>query len=76
MIRSILKGQRGGVAILTSLGFLAFSVPLVSGSLGLAGTTSIDSRVKTDVMHREYCGLGLQEYINYLLMDTTRWVHP
>lgn len=25
-------------------------------------------------MHREYCGLALQEYINYLIMDTSRWV--
>lgn len=74
MIRSNLKGQRGGVAILTSLGFLVFSVPLITGSLGLAQTTNIDARVKTDVMHRDYCGLALKEYIKYLLMDTSRWV--
>ena len=73
MIRSILKGQRGGVAIITSLGFLLFSIPLLSGSLGLAQTTSIDSRVKTDTMHQKYCGLAVKEYIDYLLADTTRW---
>ena len=59
--------------MLTSIGFMAFSIPLISGSLGLSDTVSIDARVKTDIMHQEYCGLGLQEYINYLLMDTTRW---
>ena len=56
-----------------SLGFLVFSVPLISGSLGLTQTTSIDARVKTDVMHRDYCGLAVKEYITYLLADTTRW---
>ena len=48
MIRSILNGQRGGVATLISIGFLAFSIPLISGSLGLAEATSIDARVKTE----------------------------
>ena len=73
MIRSILKGQRGGVAILTAMGFVFLSVPLISGSLGLSQTSNIDARVKADIMHRDYCGLGLQEYFNYLLMDTSRW---
>ena len=73
MIRKILNGQRGGVAILTSMGFLLFSVPLISGSLDLAQSASIAARVSTDSMHRDYCGVALQEYISYLVMDTTRW---
>ena len=66
MIRSILKGQRGGLAILTALGFLLFSVPLITASLNLAQTTSIDARVKTGIMDRHYCGLAVQEYLGYL----------
>lgn len=68
-----MKGQRGGTAILIALGFLLFSIPLISGSLGLVQTISIDARVKTDLMHRDYCALAVHEYINYLLADTSRW---
>ena len=76
MFRSIaskLKGQKGGAAILTSMGFLLFSIPMISGSLGLADSSIIDSRVSNDAMHRDYCTLAVQEYIGYLLTDTTRW---
>lgn len=66
-------GQRGGIAILTALGFLLFSIPLITASLGLAQTTSIDARVKTDITQRHYCGLAVQEYFSYLLTDGTRW---
>ena len=67
------KGQRGGVAILTAIGFLVFSVPLITGSLGLTQATSIDARVKNDVMHQDYCGMAVHEYIEYLSEDTERW---
>ncbi|MCH7736080.1 MAG: DUF11 domain-containing protein [Chloroflexi bacterium] len=67
------RDQRGGIAILTALGFLLFSVPLITGSLNLAQNTSIDARVKTDITHRQYCGLAVQEYLNYLILDETRW---
>ena len=84
MIRSILDNflsrfrpvggdQRGGIAILTALGFLLFSVPLITGSLNLAQNTSIDARVKTDITHRHYCGLGVEEYLDYLVADEKRW---
>ena len=73
MIRSILKGQRGGLAILTALGFLLFSVPLITASLNLAQNTSIDARVKTGIVERHYCGLAVQEYVDYLLLDSGRW---
>lgn len=67
--------QRGGIAILTALGFLLFSVPLITASLNLAQATSIDARVKTDITHRQYCGLGTQAYLDYLLSDNTRWAN-
>ena len=78
MIRSILKrvdlgNQRGGIAILTALGFLLFSIPLITSSLNLAQNTAIDSRVKTGIAHRQYCGLAVQEYLTYLLSDGSRW---
>ena len=73
MIRSILKGQKGGVSIAIATGFLAISVPLISGSLDLAQTTSIDARTKTGTLHRQYCALAVKEYVNYLLMHVGRW---
>ena len=73
MIPSVLKGQRGGLAILTALGFLLFSIPLITASLDLAQVTSIDARVKTDIMQEQYCGLAAEEYLDYLVMDNTRW---
>jgi len=78
LIRSILgrlngSKEKGGIAILTALGFLLFSIPLITGSLKLAQNTSIDARVKTDIVHRHYCGLAVQEYLSYLLLDNTRW---
>ena len=80
MIRSIFhkigaRDQRGGIAILTALGFLLFSIPLITSSLNLAQNTAIDSRVKTVITHRQYCGLAVQEYLDYLLLDNTRWAN-
>lgn len=77
MIRSILeranlRGQQGGIAILTALGFLLFSIPLITSSLNLAQNTAIDSRVKTEITQRHYCGLAVQQYLDYLLSDNTR----
>ena len=67
------NGQRGGIAILTALGFLLFSVPLITASLNLAQNTAIDARVKTNITNRQYCGLAVQEYLNYLVQDESRW---
>jgi uncharacterized repeat protein (TIGR01451 family) len=65
--------QRGGIAILTALGFLLFSIPLITASLDLAQNSAIDARVKTDITHRQYCGLAVQEYLDYLVADPSRW---
>ncbi|MCI0801894.1 MAG: DUF11 domain-containing protein [Chloroflexi bacterium] len=69
----VVRDQRGGIAILTALGFLLFSVPLITASLNLAQNTAIDARVKTIIMQRQYCGLAVNEYLTYLLADTARW---
>ena len=67
--------QRGGIAILTALGFLLFSIPLITSSLNLAQNTAIDSRVKTEIVHEQYCGLAVREYFDYLVTDSTRWAN-
>lgn len=72
-IMSRLRGQRGGVAILIALGFLVFSIPLITGSLGLAQAISIDARVKTGVLVDDYCSLAVKEFISYLIADVPRW---
>ncbi|MCI0864480.1 MAG: hypothetical protein J4N69_09615, partial [Chloroflexi bacterium] len=39
----------------------------------LAQNTAIDARVKTNIVHRQYCGLAVREYLTYLLSDEARW---
>ncbi len=73
MIRSILNAQRGGVAILTAIGFLVFAIPLITGALSMAQVTSIDARVKTDITYKDYCNLAVIDLIEYLSKDTTRF---
>ena len=73
MTRSILEGQRGGVAILIALSFLLFSIPLITASLDLAQVSNIDARVKNQIVERQYCGLAVEEFLSYLLLDGTRW---
>ena len=70
-----IRDQRGGVAILMGLSFLMLSVPLITGSLGLAQNVSIDARVKSDIAKRQYCALAVEEYLDYLLTDNTRWTN-
>lgn len=48
-------------------------MPLITGALDLAQNTSIDARVKIDITHRQYCGLAVGEYIDYLVLNNTRW---
>jgi len=72
-LRQCLRSQRGGIALLMVIGFMALGVPLVTSALGLAATTSIDSRSKKQILRRQYCALGTGEYVNYLLNSTARW---
>ena len=61
MMRRLLRQERGGVAILMALAFMLFSVPVVSSALGLANVLTIDSTVKTDILRRQYCSLGVHK---------------
>ena len=58
---------------MVATGFMAFSIPLISSSLGLAQTVNIDAQVKNEAMHDDYCAIAVQEYISYLVSDTGRW---
>ena len=62
------------MAILIALGFLVFSVPLITGSLGLAQTINIDARVKAEITQKDYCGLAVKEFISYQISpNAARW---
>ena len=73
-MRCPLISERGGVAILLVLAFMAFGVPIITAALKLSSTIAIDSRVKTNILKRQYCDLGVREYIRYLALDPERWL--
>ena len=54
-----------GVAMIMAIAFMALSVPLVTGALTFAGALSSDSVVKTDILKRQYAGLGIRDYVRY-----------
>ena len=69
-----LPGQeRGGIAILMVLSFMMLGTPVISSALNLADTFSRDSKVKTKILKRHYCGLAGAEYVRYLTLDPARW---
>ena len=70
-----LKSQRGGIALLVVLGFMALSVPLVSSALGLAATASIDSRSKKQILRRQYCALGAGEWVKKYFLSRVATVY-
>jgi len=71
--KRILSEERGGIAILMVLSFMVFGVPVISSALNLADAFSRDSKVKTGILERQYCGLGAAEYVRYLTVDPVRW---
>ncbi|PKB78234.1 MAG: hypothetical protein BZY88_19595 [SAR202 cluster bacterium Io17-Chloro-G9] len=73
-MRSRLAGEKGGVAILLVLAFIAFGVPIITAALGLSSTLSIDSRVKSQILDRQYCGVGQDEFVRYLALDGGRFL--
>ena len=75
-MKRLLRSQRGGVALIMVLAFMALGTPVITSTLNLADSLSIDSRVKTDVLKRQYCALGVREYLVNLLKDQSpggRW---
>lgn len=72
-MRNKLRGESGSVAMLLVIAFMALSIPLITTGLGLSTVLSVDSKVKTQILNRQYCALGAMEYIRYVGRDPTRW---
>ena len=72
-MRNLLHRQEGAMAMILVIGFMALAIPVITASLALSGTLSHDSRVKTDILKRQYAALGVGEYVSYLAADPTRW---
>jgi len=72
-MKRLCRGQSGGVAMLLVVGFMLFGVAVVTSNLRLSTVLSTDSQVKNDILNRQYCALGVIEYVRYLTLDTQRW---
>lgn len=66
-LRNKLWRRQEGVAMLMVLGFMAISIPVVTGFLALTGTLSKDSRVKTDILTSQYTSQGCTQHAAYRL---------
>ncbi|MCI0794178.1 MAG: DUF11 domain-containing protein [Chloroflexi bacterium] len=72
-MKSIARSEKGATAMLMVMAFMALAVPLVTSMLGLSSVLSIDSRIKTGILKRQYCALGAVEYVRYLTLDPQTW---
>ena len=72
-MKNLCRSQSGGVAMLLVIGFMLFGVAVVTSNLRLSTVLSTDSRVKNDILNRQYCALGVIEYVRYLTRDAQRW---
>ena len=72
-MRRLLRCQRGGVALIMVLAFLSLGTPVVTSTLNLADSLSIDSRTKRDILENDYCALGVAQYVRYLTLTDARW---
>ena len=72
-MKRLLRCQRGGVALIMVLAFLALGTPVVTSTLNLADSLSMDSRTKRGILEDQYCGLAVVEYVKYLNLDLARW---
>ena len=68
-MKRLCRGQSGGVAMLLVVGFMLFGVAVVTSNLRLSTVLSTDSQVKNDILNRQYCALGVIEYVRYLTLD-------
>ena len=67
MIRRVRHRQRGNATIMV-LPFMALAVTLVTCSLGLAGSLSIDSRVKTGITKSQYATIAGGQHGTYRVL--------
>ena len=67
MIRRVRHRQRGNATIMV-LAFMALAIPLITSSLGLASTLSIDSRVKTGITLSQYAAIAGGQHGTYRVL--------
>ena len=72
-MKRLLWCQRGGVTLLMVLAFLALGTPVVTSTLNLADSLSVNSRTLRVELENQYCGLAVVEYVKYLNLDLDRW---
>ena len=56
------------------LAVMAVAVPMITAVLGLATTLSIDSRIKNEITHSQYCTLGGSEHALYRLLYDSDYI--
>ena len=66
--------RQNGVSMLIVLGFMALSVPLVTGLLSFSGTLSKDSRTKTAILQGQYSAQGCTQQATYKLKTDSSYV--
>lgn len=71
-LKSLLTGNEG-LAMVIVVGFMAVSIPMLTGALALAGSLSADSRVKLEIAKSQYSDIGALEYVRYLSDDPENW---
>ena len=71
-LRSFLNSEKG-LAMVLVIGFMAVSIPLLTGALALGGSLSADSRVKLEIAKSQYSNIGALEYIRYLSDAPENW---
>lgn len=62
-----------GVSMLIVLGFMALSVPIVTGFLSFTSTLSHDSRVKTNIVQAQYSAQGCTQHAAYRLNNEANY---
>ncbi len=59
--------------MLLAVAFMLFGVAVVTSNLRLSTVLSTASQVKNDILNRQYCALGVIEYVRYLTLHAQRW---
>ena len=72
-MKRLLRCQRGGVTLVMVLAFLGLGTPVVTSTLNLADSLSMDSRTKREILENQYWGLAVVEYVKYLNLNLNRW---
>lgn len=73
-LRNKLWRRQEGVAMLMVLGFMAISIPIVTGYLAFTGTLSKDSAVKTKILTSQYASKGCSQYAAWRLNNDQAYV--